>query len=161
MMPYLNMFIFSNIGGVLADHLITRNFLSVTKTRKLINTVGFVIAALALMVLPSFRNSTWTVLCSSVSLGFLALGRAGFVVNHMDIAPKYAGIVMGVSNTAGTLAGIVGVGFTGRILEAAKTANMDLSSFECWKSVFFIPGYLCLFSSFIFLIFATGEKFFE
>ncbi|WOL06648.1 putative anion transporter 6 [Canna indica] len=161
MMPYLNMFIFSNIGGVLADHLITRKFLSVTKTRKLLNTVGFVIAAVALMIIPSFRNSTWTVLCSSVSLGFLALGRAGFAVNHMDIAPRYAGIVMGVSNTAGTLAGIVGVGLTGRILEAAKTANMDLSSSECWKSVFFIPGYLCLFSSFIFLIFATGEKIFE
>ncbi|GJT46722.1 hypothetical protein Tco_0955437 [Tanacetum coccineum] len=29
-----------------------------------------------------------------------------FGVNHMDIAPRYAGIVMGVSNTAGTLAGM-------------------------------------------------------
>lgn len=39
MVPYLNMFIFSNIGGVVADHLITRKILSVTKTRKLLNTV--------------------------------------------------------------------------------------------------------------------------
>lgn len=27
--------------------------------------------------------------------------RGGFSVNHMDIAPKYAGVVMGISNTAG------------------------------------------------------------
>ncbi|KAJ8457922.1 hypothetical protein OPV22_030848 [Ensete ventricosum] len=141
MMPYLNMFIFSNIGGVLADYLITRRIFSVTRTRKLLNTIGFIVAAVALMALPSFRNPTGTVLCSSVSLGFLALGRAGFAVNHMDVAPRYAGIVMGISNTAGTLAGIVGVGLTGRILEAAKTDDMDLSSSESWRSVFFIPGF--------------------
>ncbi|XP_058099531.1 probable anion transporter 6 [Magnolia sinica] len=161
MLPYLNMFIFSNIGGVVADHLITRRIMSVTRTRKFLNTIGFIVAALALMALPIFRTSTGAVFCSSICLGFLALGRAGFAVNHLDIAPRYAGIVMGVSNTAGTLAGIVGVGLTGRILEAAKTTHMDLSSPESWKPVFFIPGCLCIFSSFVFLIFSTGEKIFD
>ncbi|KAG9452946.1 hypothetical protein H6P81_005850 [Aristolochia fimbriata] len=158
MMPYLNMFIFSNIGGVVADHLITRKILSITRTRKLLNTIGFVIASFALMALPIFRTPNGAVFCSSVSLGFLALGRAGFAVNHMDIAPKYAGIVMGVSNTAGTLAGIVGVGLTGWILESAKAANMDISGPDSWKPVFLIPSYLCIFSSFLFLVFSTGER---
>ncbi|KAI0497539.1 hypothetical protein KFK09_020770 [Dendrobium nobile] len=161
MLPYLNMFIFSNMGGVVADHLITRRILSITQTRKLLNTVGFVISALALFLLPLFKTSSGTVLCSSVSLGFLALGRAGFAVNHLDIAPGYAGIVMGVSNTAGTLAGIIGVGFTGRILEIAKVTDRHLSSPESWKPVFFIPAYLCIFSSLIFLIFSRGERIFE
>ncbi|KAL5973538.1 putative anion transporter 6 [Asimina triloba] len=161
MLPYLNMFIFSNIGGVVADHLITKRIMSVTWTRKFLNTVGFLVASLGLMVLPLSRTATGAIFSSSVSLGFLALGRAGFAVNHLDIAPRYAGIVMGVSNTAGTLAGIVGVGLTGRILEAAKTANMDLASPESWKPVFFIPGYLCIISSFVFLIFSTGEKIFD
>ncbi|XXG85715.1 hypothetical protein AAC387_Pa11g0749 [Persea americana] len=161
MLPYLNMFAFSNIGGVAADYLITRRILSVTRTRKLLNTVGFIVAALALIALPIYRTSTSAIFCSSVSLGFLALGRAGFAVNHMDVAPRYAGIVMGVSNTAGTVAGIVGVGLTGRILEAAKAANLDISSRECWEPVFFVPGYLCLFSSVVFLAFSTGEKIFD
>ncbi|XAR60043.1 hypothetical protein NMG60_11033273 [Bertholletia excelsa] len=161
MVPYLNMFIFSNIGGVIADHLITKRIFSVTKTRKLLNTVGFIVASFALMGLPLFRTSQGAVFCSSVALGFLALGRAGFAVNHMDIAPRYAGIVMGVSNTAGTLAGIVGVDLTGRLLEAAKNAQLDLTSSESWRSVFFIPGLLCMFSSLMFLIFSTGERIFE
>ncbi|EMS65483.1 putative anion transporter 7 [Triticum urartu] len=156
MLPYFNMFIFSNIGGVVADHLITKRILSVTKTRKLLNTIGFVVSAVALMALPSFGTPSGTVICSSVSLGFLALGRAGFAVNHMDVAPKFAGIVMGVSNTAGTLAGIVGVGLTGNILEAAKASNMDLTNSETWKTVFFVPAYLCIFSSVIFLVFSTA-----
>lgn len=100
--------------------MITRKILSVTETRKPLNTVGFIMASFASMALPSFRTSTGTVFCSSVFLGFLAPGRAAFAVNHLDAAPRYAGIVMGVSNTAGTLAGIVGVGLAGSILEAAN-----------------------------------------
>ncbi|XP_059647362.1 probable anion transporter 5 [Cornus florida] len=161
MIPYLNMFIFSNIGGVVADYLITRRILSVTKTRKFLNTVGFIVASIALMTLPLFRTSGGTVFCSSVALGFLALGRAGFAVNHMDIAPRYAGIVMGVSNTAGTLAGIIGVDLTGKLLEAARTANSDITSPETWRAVFLIPGLLCIFGSFLFLLFATGERVFD
>ncbi|XP_049402816.1 probable anion transporter 5 [Solanum stenotomum] len=161
MMPYLNMFLFSNIGGVIADHFVTRRILSITKTRKLLNTVGFIVASLALMALPYFRTPGGALFCSSVALGFLALGRAGFAVNHMDIAPRYAGIIMGVSNTAGTLAGIVGVDLTGRLLEAAKEAQLDLTSPESWTSVFFIPGLLCIFSSFVFLVLSTGERIFD
>ncbi|PIN23134.1 hypothetical protein CDL12_04151 [Handroanthus impetiginosus] len=161
MMPYLNMFLFSNIGGVIADHLITRRILSVTRTRKLLNTVGFLVASFALMALPLFRTPDGVVFCSSVALGFLALGRAGFAVNHMDVAPRYAGIVMGVSNTAGTLAGIVGVGLTGRLLEAAKASHLDLTSPDSWRAVFVIPGSLCILSSFVFLILSTGERIFD
>lgn len=161
MIPYLNMFLFSNIGGMLADHFITRRIFSVTSTRKLLNTVGFVVASFALMALPRFRTPDGAVLCSSVALGFLALGRAGFAVNHMDIAPRYAGIVMGVSNTAGTLAGIVGVDLTGRLLESAKADQLDLTSPDSWKAVFVIPGLLCILSSFVFLLLSTGDRVFD
>lgn len=155
------MFVFSNIGGVVADYLITRRVMSVTRTRKFLNTIGFLVASFALIVIPSFRTSGGAVFCSSVALGFLALGRAGFAVNHMDVAPRYAGIVMGVSNTAGTLAGIVGVDLTGKLLEAAKASDSDLSTPESWRLVFFIPGLLCVFSSLVFLLFSTGERIFD
>ncbi|KAL1552240.1 putative anion transporter 5 [Salvia divinorum] len=161
MLPYLNMFLFSNIGGVAADKLITSRTLSVTATRKVLNTVGFAVASAALMALPLFRTPDGVVFCSSVALGFLALGRAGFAVNHMDVAPRYAGIVMGISNTAGTLAGIVGVDLTGRLLEAAKAADLDLTAPESWRAVFAIPGLLCVFSSLVFLLLSTGERIFD
>lgn len=31
----------------------------------------------------------------------------GFVVNHVDIAPRYAGTLFGISNTVATVSGIV------------------------------------------------------
>ncbi|MCL7043385.1 hypothetical protein MKW94_004258, partial [Papaver nudicaule] len=114
MLLYLNMFIFSNIGGAVADHLITSRIMSVTRTRKFLNTVRFV-AFLASMALPRFRTSDGAVFCSSVAL---------------DVAPRYAGIVMGISNTAGKLAGMVGVTLTGKLQKLLS-----------WTSIFFIPGY--------------------
>ncbi|KAL1557254.1 hypothetical protein AAHA92_07852 [Salvia divinorum] len=123
-------------------------------------------AAGGMLVLPSLYASDpprsehpKTTAAGFVALGLLALGRAGFAVNHMDVAPGYAGIVMGVSNTAGTLAGIVGVDLTGRLLEAAKAAQLDLTSPENWREVFLILGLLCIFSSIVLCIINRGENF--
>jgi ACS family sodium-dependent inorganic phosphate cotransporter len=58
-----------------------------------------------LMLMPLASGVQWGIIATTVTLGFCGFARGGFSVNHMDIAPKYAGIVMGVSNTAGTLAG--------------------------------------------------------
>ncbi|KAI7982444.1 putative anion transporter 5 [Camellia lanceoleosa] len=102
MIPYFIMFLLSNTGGFIADHLITSTI---------------------------FISESWV--CN----------------NHMDIAPRYAGIVMGVSNTAGTLAGVIGVDLTGKLLEAAETAHLGLSNSKSWRPVLFIPGLLCIFSS--------------
>ncbi|GJP39774.1 hypothetical protein CLOM_g24119 [Closterium sp. NIES-68] len=118
-MPYYIMTLFSNIGGVLADHLIAKRYLTVGGTRKVLNTIGFFASAVALALTPVLKSVNGAVLCSSLTLGACAIARAGFAVNHMDIAPRFAGVVMGVSNTAGTMAGVVGVAASGLILEAA------------------------------------------
>lgn len=58
-------------------------------------------ATAALMLMPAAGSVASGVLFTTLTLGTLGLSRGGFSVNHMDIAPKYAGIVMGISNTAG------------------------------------------------------------
>ena len=57
------------------------------------------------MFMPRARTVTSGVTATTCALGLAGFARGGFSVNHMDIAPKYAGILMGISNTAGTLAG--------------------------------------------------------
>lgn len=37
----------------------------------------------------------------------MVLWISGFNVNHLDIAPRYASILMGISNGVGTLSGMV------------------------------------------------------
>lgn len=68
--------------------------------------VGFIGAAVALMFMPRATDVASGVTATTSALALAGFARGGFSVNHMDIAPKYAGILMGISNTAGTLAGI-------------------------------------------------------
>ncbi len=67
-------------------------------------------AACALMLMPAARGVYSGVLATTLTMGTLGFSRGGFSVNHMDIAPKYAGVLMGISNTAGNggVGGLVG-----------------------------------------------------
>lgn len=116
--PYLVMFAMSNVGGWMGDWLIAKGH-AVGAARKTVNSVGFWATVVLLLAMPGARTVAQGLSILSLCLGACGLSRGGFSVNHMDIAPKYAGIVMGISNTAGTISGIVGVSATGFILEAA------------------------------------------
>lgn len=62
---------------------------------------GMLTGILALMSMPLASGMLGGVLATTFTMGTLGFSRGGFSVNHMDIAPKYAGVVMGISNTAG------------------------------------------------------------
>lgn len=55
--------------------------------------------------MPAARTLRGGTLATTATLAAAAFARGGFSVNHMDIAPAHAGILMGISNSAGTLAG--------------------------------------------------------
>lgn len=83
--------------------------------------------AIYIMAAKQFQN------VSKVSL-FIAFffAPSGFNVNHLDIAPRYASILMGISNGVGTLSGmvcplIVGAMTKNKVSEGATGRNKDLS----------------------------------
>ncbi|XP_073756535.1 vesicular glutamate transporter 3 isoform X2 [Callorhinus ursinus] len=74
----------------------------------------------------------------------------GFNVNHLDIAPRYASILMGISNGVGTLSGMVCP-----LIVGAMTKHKTR---EEWQNVFLIAA-LVHYSGVIFYgVFASGEK---
>ena len=55
-----------------------------------------------------------SVIYMTLVLAFLSFNDGGgFWVNHMDIGPRYSGILMGITNTAGTVAGCISPLVTG------------------------------------------------
>ena len=144
----------SNVGGVAADLLIGRKF-GVTRTRKLLNSSGFAAASIALLALPGARTLEGTVGLACCAMGALALARGGYSVNHMDIAPRHAGVLMGVSNGAGSMAGMIGPWVTGRILEHASSQEV------AWHSACAVPAGLCTLGACIYAVFGTGERLFD
>ncbi|MDP7577611.1 MAG: ACS family MFS transporter, partial [Pseudomonadales bacterium] len=150
MIPHVASFLFLNIAGNITDRLI-RNGMAVGKVRKLMQTIGFGGLTIALFVVGEV-NSVWVaiaIMATGNALGAFVTG--GFVVNHMDIAPKHAGTLMGITNTAGTIPGIIGVYVSGVILELTGS----------WALVFQVAGGVTLFGLIVFLLFSSSEKIFD
>lgn len=114
--PYCAAFIMQNLSGWIAD-LLHRRGMPLTAVRKLMQMSAFAIGGLPILALPSIHSAPAAVALATISLAGTAMGTGGFAVNHLDVAPRYAGILMGLSNTFATLPGIVGVAATGFILE--------------------------------------------
>ena len=93
-LPYIAMFVTSNVGGWMGDWLIHTRHRSVAGGRKSVNTLGFFAASIALALMPYCKSIVSGILCITFALGACGFARGGFSVNHMDIAPKYAGVVM-------------------------------------------------------------------
>lgn len=150
MIPYAVMFLFLNVAGWLADTMITRG-ISVTATRKIMQTIAFGGSALFLLLIGGITDATHAIIVMSCATGAAAFANGGFGVNHLDIAPRHAGALMGITNTAGTLPGIIGVTLTGMILDATGS----------WALVFGVAAGVYLFGLVVWLIFATSERIFD
>jgi len=149
-LPWLVMFIMGNVAGWVADALIKAGF-SVTFVRKLMQGIGFFGAAIFLSLVGGVTTVTQAIFYMCCTLGLGAFALSGFGVNHLDIGPRYAGILLGFTNTAGTIPGVVGVTLTGFILDATGS----------WNLVFLISAGIYVFGALVWLLFATGERVFE
>ena len=66
------------------------------------------LSAGTMIVTASYASSaTLVVVCMCLAGGSTGFVYAGFQVNILDIAPRYAGIVMGICNSIGSAAGFL------------------------------------------------------
>lgn len=63
------------------------------------------------------ESSTAAVSCITIAVGISGFAWSGFSVNHLDIAPQHASILMGIGNTIATIPGIVSPILTGYIVQ--------------------------------------------
>ncbi|MBV8774673.1 MAG: MFS transporter [Deltaproteobacteria bacterium] len=113
--PWIAAFLVANLSGWVADNLRKRG-MNMTAVRKLMQAVAFTLGAVPMILLPLAHSPLVATILVTVATGGAGFGVAGFAANHLDIAPRYAGILMGLSNTFAQLPGIVGVALTGFIV---------------------------------------------
>ncbi|EOX95935.1 Major facilitator superfamily protein isoform 1 [Theobroma cacao] len=145
-LPWLTMAAFANIGGWIADTLVSKG-LSITAVRKIMQSIGFLGPAFFLTQLSHVRTPAMAVLCMACSQGSDAFSQSGLYSNHQDIGPRYAGVLLGLSNTAGVLAGVFGTAATGYILQRGS-----------WNDVFKVSVALYIIGTLVWNLFSTGEK---
>ncbi|XP_028672133.2 vesicular glutamate transporter 3 [Erpetoichthys calabaricus] len=148
--PHMVMTIIVPIGGQLADYLRSRKILSTTTVRKIMNCGGFGMEATLLLVVGYSHTRAVAISFLILAVGFSGFAISGFNVNHLDIAPRYASILMGISNGVGTLSGMVCP-----LIVGAMTKHKTR---EEWQHVFVIASAVHYTGVVFYAIFASGEK---
>ncbi|KAG9273108.1 vesicular glutamate transporter 3 [Astyanax mexicanus] len=148
--PHMVMTIVVPIGGQLADFLRSNKILSTTTVRKIMNCGGFGMEATLLLVVGFSHTRGVAISFLVLAVGFSGFAISGFNVNHLDIAPRYASILMGISNGVGTLSGMVCPLIVGALTKHKTRLE--------WQNVFVIASMVHYCGVIFYAIFASGEK---
>ena len=62
-------------------------------------------------------DHTTAIIMMTLGVGLNGFSESGFLINHLDIAPAFASVLLGVTNTAGTMSGIISPTLTGFIVQ--------------------------------------------
>jgi len=138
------------VSGGLADGLIARG-IPVLTVRRVLQVVGMVGPAACLLsaVDPSVSAEGASAVIT-VGLGLSALTLGAVSVSQLDIAPERAGLVFGLGNTAGTLAGLLATPVTGLVLDSTDRS---------WTTVFSITAAFYLAGALVWCLWAgDGQR---
>ncbi|XP_066592269.1 sialin-like [Prorops nasuta] len=131
-LPYaLNAILYPFLGKFL-DYGRRRGFWTQTVARKIAVGISTIPPSIFLVIIVNIgceRTASSALLVTSITVcGVIALGH---LVNHNDLAPNYAGIMIGITNTPGTISAFLLPALVGVLTESGHTiAN--------WKIAFYI-----------------------
>ncbi|XP_066838820.1 sodium-dependent phosphate transport protein 3-like isoform X2 [Anser cygnoides] len=110
---------------------------------------GMLLPSVFLVVVPYIgSSSTAAVVLLTLALTIISMTGAGININHIDIAPRYAGFLLGVTNTFGIIAGIIAPTAVGLLV------SQDLQ--EGWRNAFFVAAALNVFGLIFYVAFGSG-----
>ncbi|XP_030370470.1 sialin [Scaptodrosophila lebanonensis] len=147
--PYLAMGILLAVSGYLADWLQVKGIWTTTQVRRNFNCGAFLSQTIFMILTAYLLDPAWSVVCLTIAVGLGAFAWSGFAVNHLDIAPQHASVLMGIGNTFATIPGIVSPLLTGYIVTEQTSTE--------WRLVFFISAGIYLIGCVIYWFFASGE----
>ncbi|RXN01429.1 Sialin, partial [Acipenser ruthenus] len=148
-LPYLGCWVVMLLGGQIADYMRETWLYSTVAVRKLCTAIGMVGPAVFLVAAGyTGCNYILAIAFLTISSALGGFSMSGFNINHLDIAPSYAGILLGITNSAATIPGMVGP-------VIAKTLTRS-NTIEEWQTVFYISAAINVFGAVIFTIFGKG-----
>jgi len=149
-LPYLAMFVLQIPVTFIADFMNKRNFTTLTTSRKLWNTISLWGGTIGLIILGYIEDTHLTIIIYVFIVAIGCSSNVGFNINHMDLSPNYAGLLMGITNTAAASGGVIAPLFVGLVVN-------DQTSVSEWRIVF-ISGAIVLFvSNLFFIIFGSAK----
>ncbi|XP_074600895.1 putative inorganic phosphate cotransporter isoform X2 [Brevipalpus obovatus] len=150
-MPYLLQAGTGWISGYFLDRQISGGRMSVTAVRKFSNTIGLIGPALCVIGLTFAKcDYAWSVVMLFLAMALNGFTYSGFNINHVDIAPDYAGTLMGITNCIANFAGILAPAYVGVVLQ-------DEISLKRWSYIFYTSAMIYTVTSAFFVFLGTAE----
>ncbi|XP_032734717.1 solute carrier family 17 member 9 isoform X11 [Lontra canadensis] len=113
-----------------------------------IRVMGLGLSSVFALCLGHTSSFCTSVVFASASIGLQTFNHSGISVNIQDLAPSCAGFLFGVANTAGALAGVVGVSLGGYLLETTGS----------WTSMFNLVAAVGSLGLCTFLLFGEAQR---
>ncbi|KAK3911807.1 Sialin [Frankliniella fusca] len=151
-LPFLLMWLFSIILGRFCEWTKKENYLSVSSSRKISTLLASLIPAICLVGV-SFVGCNRPLVVMLMSVAVMSVGGmfSGFISNHIDIAPNYAGTLMAITNTFATIPGFVVPVFVGQLTDGNQTMS-------AWRKVFLTAVGLYICEAAIYVLLGSGEE---
>ncbi|XP_077984586.1 sialin-like [Glandiceps talaboti] len=141
----LGIWIFTVFYGWLADVARRNQIMSTLTVRRLLTSLGMFLPAVFLVMGGYIGcNRGLAVALITLAAAFSGCATPGFKTNHVEIAPKYGGILFGISNTAGSISGFMAPAVVGFLTEVENTKAQ-------WQKVFWLSAVLYVIGGFVIL----------
>ncbi|XP_038023251.1 sodium-dependent phosphate transport protein 3-like isoform X2 [Anas platyrhynchos] len=149
-LPYIGNGLGHILAGLLADFLLARRVLGTAAVRKLFSALGMLLPSIFLVAVPYIGcSSTAAVVLLTLALTIISMTGAGININHIDIAPRYAGFLLGVTNTLGIISGIIAPTAVGLLVSQDPRAG--------WRNAFIVAAALNVFGLVFYAAFGSGS----
>lgn len=145
--PWLLAIPASLFSGFISDRLISQGYRVIT-VRKFMQVMGLGLSSIFALCLGHTTSFLKSMIFASASIGFQTFNHSGISVNIQDLAPSCAGFLFGVANTAGALAGVVGVCLGGYLIETTGS----------WTCVFHLVAIISNLGLGTFLVFGKAQR---
>ncbi|XP_076999644.1 putative small intestine urate exporter [Tamandua tetradactyla] len=149
-LPFVAGFICMILEGVLADFLLSRKILRLLTIRKLFTAIGAINSSIFLGSLHWVRSS------HSITIAFLVLSASsnsfcvsGCLINILDIAPRYASFLRGITQMSAFTAGSISPTVTGVLIH--------LDSEFGWRNNFLLLAAINISGLVFYLFFAQAD----
>ncbi|XP_051858975.1 putative inorganic phosphate cotransporter isoform X1 [Drosophila albomicans] len=149
-LPFLAMFICTNLAGLLADYIIKSGKMSITNERKLYTFIS-AFGPGAFTVLASYAGCNKILVIGLFTFAMFLMGfyYSGQKLTPMDMSPSYAGTLMAICNGLGSLAGLASPPVVGYL-----TPNATMNE---WRVVFWLGFVIFIISAIVFAVIGTAE----
>ncbi|XP_071452001.1 putative inorganic phosphate cotransporter isoform X2 [Hetaerina americana] len=150
--PFLCMWLFSIVASNRLDWASTNKYITVTTARKMATLTASVIPGICLVAV-SLVGCNRVLAVAFMTIAVMCIGAmfSGYLANHIDIAPNFAGTLMAMTNTIATIPGFVVPVFVGQLTHGNQTV-------EQWQIIFCTTAVLFGLEAIIYTIFGSAQE---